>query len=87
MLVTDGKRNLPEMWETGREVIAYETTDDAINQIRYYLDHEDERQAIAEAGQQRTLRDHTFAQRAAQLDEMICGLMSGRSRVTYFAAG
>jgi spore maturation protein CgeB len=38
------------------------------------LGHETERQRIAAAGQKRTLRDHTYVQRAAQLDEIIRSL-------------
>jgi spore maturation protein CgeB len=34
-----------------------------IDKSRYYLAHESERRAIAEAGQRRALRDHTWAKR------------------------
>ncbi|MFN6031973.1 MAG: glycosyltransferase [Dolichospermum sp.] len=39
--------------------------------VLWLLDHPQEREAIAKAGQARTLKDHTFAQRAIQLDEII----------------
>jgi spore maturation protein CgeB len=35
------------------------------------LQNEKERRAIAEAGQKRTLQDHTIYHRAEQLDEII----------------
>jgi len=86
-LLTDWKTDLHEIFQPDAEVVAYKSVDECVEKVNYLLSHERERQALALAGQRRTLRDHTFAQRAAQLNEMICGLMSGRSRVTYFAAG
>lgn len=71
MLLTDWKENLHEMFEPGREVAAYRTHDECFEMIRYYLDHEAERQAIAEAGQQRTLREHTYHRRMEELLEII----------------
>jgi spore maturation protein CgeB len=35
------------------------------------LEHPQEREAIAQAGQARTLKDHTFDQRAIELDYII----------------
>ena len=67
LLVTDWKKNLHEMFEPGREVVAYRTPEECVELIRHYLDHEDERQTIARAGQERTLRDHTFYHRMQEL--------------------
>jgi len=39
--------------------------------IRYYLAHDDERQAIARAGQVRTLREHTYEQRTKELISLV----------------
>jgi spore maturation protein CgeB len=38
--------------------------------------HPQERELIAKAGQARILKDHTFAQRAIQLDEIIREVLS-----------
>jgi len=70
-LLTDWKRNLPDLFEPDREVVTYRTAEECIEKVRYLLNHEDARQAIAAAGQKRTLRDHTFTQRAEQLDGII----------------
>jgi spore maturation protein CgeB len=53
------------------EVVTFKTADECIEKVKYLLEHEEQRQAIARAGQQRTLRDHTFDNRAAQLDDLI----------------
>jgi len=67
LLITDWKKNLHEMFEPGKEVVAYRTPEECLEMIQYYLNHENERQAIASAGQRRTLRDHTYRQRMEQL--------------------
>ena len=71
LLVTDAKQNLAELFEPGREVVAYCDADDLVEQARHYLAHEDERRAIAAAGQARTLRDHTYAVRMRELAPML----------------
>ena len=71
LLLTDAKVNLPELFTLDREVIAYENADDLVEKARYLLAHEDERAAIASAGQSRTLRDHTYAVRMAELVEIL----------------
>ena len=70
-LVTDWKKNLHELFEPDVEVVTYGSTSEAIEKVQYLLEHEEERKAIARAGQARTLRDHTYAQRAIRLDEII----------------
>jgi spore maturation protein CgeB len=67
MLITDRKDNLGELFEVGKEVVAYSSPEEAAELIRYYLAHPAEADAIARAGQARTLRDHTYKQRMAEL--------------------
>ncbi|NOY71314.1 MAG: glycosyltransferase [Gammaproteobacteria bacterium] len=69
-LVTDWKENLPELLEPDKEVVTYKTIDECAEKIRWLLDHSTEREAIAKAGQVRTLKDHTFSSRAALLDDI-----------------
>lgn len=71
MLLTDWKENLHEMFEPGREVAAYRNHDECFEMIRYYLDHQDERQAIAAAGQERTLKEHTYLKRMEEFTEIV----------------
>jgi spore maturation protein CgeB len=67
LLLTDHKENLHEMFEPGKEVAVYNTPEECAEMSRYYLAHEREREAIARAGQQRTLRDHTYQLRIREL--------------------
>ncbi|HZI16996.1 MAG TPA: glycosyltransferase [Pyrinomonadaceae bacterium] len=70
-LLTDWKANLPEMFEPDAEVVTYRGAAECVEKVRYLLDHEAERRGIAEAGQRRTLRDHTFADRASRIDVLV----------------
>jgi len=71
LLVTDAKDNLCELFEVGREVVSYSNAQECIALVKYYLEHENERIAIARAGQQRTLREHTYRHRMEELTEII----------------
>lgn len=71
LLVTDSKPNLSELFDVGREIVAYSSAEECVEQLRHYLKHEDERRAIAEAGQRRTLREHTYRRRAEELVGML----------------
>ncbi|HUU83731.1 MAG TPA: glycosyltransferase [Phycisphaerae bacterium] len=71
LLITDQKDNLPELFAPGCEVVTYRDPDDCIEQVRRFLEDEPARQAIAAAGQQRTLREHSFARRMAELADRL----------------
>lgn len=74
-LITDWKVNLAELFEPDVEVIAYKNAEECAEKVNYLLRNENEFRKIAEAGQKRTLRDHTLQQRVAQLDQMIRELL------------
>lgn len=67
MLLTDRKDNLQDLFEIGREVVAYSNKEEAAELVRYYLDNPNEAAQVAKAGQARTLREHTYAQRMQEL--------------------
>jgi spore maturation protein CgeB len=67
MLLTDRKDNLHKLFDIDREVVAYSSKEEAAEMVRYYLDHPDEMASIAQAGQARTLREHTYRQRMQEL--------------------
>ncbi|UCV02375.1 glycosyltransferase [Dechloromonas denitrificans] len=67
LLITDHKENLGELFEVGKEVVAYSSKEEAAEMIRYYLAHPQEAEVIAKAGQARTLRDHTYRRRMEEL--------------------
>lgn len=71
LLITDWKENLHEMFEPGQEVIAYHSPEECAELVQYYLTHDVERKAIADAGQQRTLRDHTYYKRMQEFADIV----------------
>jgi spore maturation protein CgeB len=70
-LVTDWKKNLAQLFEPDKEVVVYHSPAECVEKVKWLLDHSRERRAIGQAGQARTLRDHSFSLRAAQLDDII----------------
>ncbi|HEX7808284.1 MAG TPA: FkbM family methyltransferase, partial [Thermoanaerobaculia bacterium] len=81
-LLTDRKDRLPELFEPDAEVVTYASAAECVEKVRYLLAHESERAWIAAAGQRRTLRDHTFAHRAAQLDAILTDALSSQPKRT-----
>jgi hypothetical protein len=68
LLLTDQKSDLFEIFGADREVVTYDSPDDCVQKIRYLLEHDAERRAIANAGRQRTLKDHTIRNRCKELE-------------------
>jgi spore maturation protein CgeB len=59
LLLTDGKR-APQKNFNSDEVVYYDSIEDAIDKVHYYLQHENERKSIAAKGQQRTLTEYNY---------------------------
>ncbi len=54
---------LERHYRIGEEIAVYESVDQMIEKVRYYLRHEEEREEIAQRGYERTLREHRMEQR------------------------
>jgi hypothetical protein len=76
LLLTDAKVNLQEIFEPDKEVVSYGSAEECVAKIKYYLQHPEERQAIARAGQARTLREHTYQQRMRELVSIVSKYMA-----------
>lgn len=66
-LLTESARSLEKFYAVGHEIAIYDGLDDLIAKIVYYLSHPQERDAIARAGFERTVRAHTYEHRLAEL--------------------
>ena len=71
LLITDTKKNMNDFFNIGKEVVTYKDSDDLIKKVGYYLRHNKERERIANAGQKRTLKDHTYDVRMKELDKIL----------------
>jgi spore maturation protein CgeB len=72
-LLTLKQETLRDYFLEGEEIVTFKDAEDCLNKISYYLKEDLERERVARQGQERTLRDHTFVQRA----EMILKILSG----------
>lgn len=70
-LVTDWRENLPELFDAGKEVVVYRSAEECVEQVNWLLTHPAKMDEIAKAGQARTIREHTFADRALRFDEIV----------------
>jgi spore maturation protein CgeB len=71
LLVTDAKSDLGELFDVGSELVAYASPEECAELVSYYCSKPDEASRIAAAGQQRTLRDHTWNHRMERLMAMV----------------
>lgn len=62
-LLTEYGDNLKDYYEIGKEIVCFDGIDDCVEKIKYYLSHDKERDEIAKAGYERTMRDHTYEKR------------------------
>jgi len=70
-LVTDWKENLADLFEPGKEVVAYRTTEECLDLLRHFKTHDSERTAIAAAGHTRCLSEHRYERRMKQLADIL----------------
>ena len=75
MLLTEAKTNLHHLFRPNHEVIPYQSIDDAIQLLEYYLEHDSERIRVADAGHAKTIAQHTYFERmeliSVILEEML----------------
>lgn len=67
LLLTDFKKNLPDLFVPGKEVVTYSSIDDAIEKVVYYLQNDKEREKIASAGQKRTIFHYNMEKHVEQM--------------------
>ena len=60
---------MEEVFEKGKHLEWYTDEDNLLTLIAYYLEHPDERDAIAKSGRRRVLRDMTFERSAERIIE------------------
>ena len=72
MMIAPRTRELGTFFEDLKEAVFYDSKEDLMEKITYYLSHDAERQLIAAAGRERCLKDgHDEVSRVAQLIELI----------------
>jgi spore maturation protein CgeB len=69
-LITESKSNLQDLFDVGTEVMAYSDIEEAVDIAVRLLADPNRLSEMALAGQERTLRDHTYDRRAESLIEI-----------------
>lgn len=70
-LMCNWQEELPEMYEPGVEVETFASTEELLDKTEYYLSHEEERSRVARAGYERTVAEHTYEKRIAEMIRLI----------------
>jgi spore maturation protein CgeB len=77
-LLTDFKNNLDTLFEPDREVAVWRSIDDCLDAIDRDLGDDKRRLAIAQAGQARTMAQHTYRHRVAEILGFVNNIRSPR---------
>ena len=70
-LMTNYQAELPEYFEIGKDLEAYESLPELSEKIRYYLSHEEERLEIAIRGYEKAAKYHSYETRLAQMIKIV----------------
>ena len=63
LYLTQDNRDLHDLFEVGKEIAVYSSIDDCIEKVRYFLQHSEKREKIAQCGLERVRQEHTWKKR------------------------
>lgn len=66
-LLTNYQRDFEDCYVSGEDYVSFDSKEDMLYKIEYYLSHEKERAEIATNGFRRTMKDHTFENRIKEM--------------------
>ena len=72
-VITDSRRQLEDLFEMGKEVVCYESTDEIGGLIEWYLEDEAGRNNVIKAARRRIASEHTYVHRMQTLIEAVDG--------------
>jgi hypothetical protein len=82
LLVTERGKNIVDLFTPGKEVLTYKSVEEAVRVTKEALRNLNMLSEVAKAGQQRTLKDHTFAKRAHEMHKVITNLIENTDRAS-----
>lgn len=68
-LLTDRCNTIEELFQDGKHLVLYDDLDDMVKKAHYYLEHDEEREAIAKAGYEEVMKNHTIDTRVNRMLE------------------
>ncbi len=72
-LITNYQAEIPEYFEIGKDLEVYENTNDLIQKVNYYLQHDSERIEIALNGYEKVTKYNTYELRLAEMIKILSG--------------
>lgn len=73
LLLTNELPTLPHLFKDGVHLVTYKNVEDAIEKAKYYIEHEEERRAIAENGYKEVMAKHTYTHRLKTVLDIVRG--------------
>ncbi|MEN8119679.1 MAG: glycosyltransferase [Bacteroidota bacterium] len=70
-LLLENKKNVQDLFEIDKEIVTFNSFDEAIEKINWLLNNKHKLSEIGEAAQARVLKDHTYDNRAEKLYDYI----------------
>ncbi|EMG38437.1 hypothetical protein PCS_00735 [Desulfocurvibacter africanus PCS] len=70
-LMTQHHANISRFFEPDREIVTFGSEEEFLEKATYYIEHDAEREAIAERGMRRCQTEHSLENRAAELDAIL----------------
>ena len=70
-LMTNYQPELELYFELGKDLVIFENKRELVQKAAYYLEHEQERQKIAENGYKKVKRFHSYEQRIKEMMELL----------------
>jgi spore maturation protein CgeB len=64
---------IEELFEPGKELVLFNAPDEMVEKIRYYLDHDEERERIGAAAREKVASAHTYEHRFRRMFELLEG--------------
>jgi spore maturation protein CgeB len=71
MQISDGGQHLDQFFKVGEEIVSYNSADELIDLLRYYLANDEDRRRIALNSYRKVMRDHRIGARLRKAGELI----------------
>ena len=72
-LLTNYQEDMLRFFEPGVDFVYYESREDMLAKVQYYLEHENERRAIAQSGYEKVKAQHTYEHRLKAIIDTVTG--------------
>jgi len=72
--LTENNPFIYDYFEKDKEIVTYDNYGDLVDKIKYYLEHESERESISQAAYKRVMHDHTWEKQLDKIFKRIDGV-------------